>query len=144
MYMLVATVRLFSITVITYLLDFISITSEYKCAPQFCHLFQKFAGNKDRLAQALEVQSLYIERCSCDQITLPGCLSCRERLIKFLIYIMTIEFQCVPKFHPLFQSFAGSKDRSPSAPQVLHLVFCRYDGLEESPSIEGEVQSKPV
>ena len=48
------------------------MTSEYKCAPQLCHLFHKFAGNKDKLAYAQEVQSPFMEGCSCDQLTLPG------------------------------------------------------------------------
>ena len=41
--------------------------------PQLCKLFEKIAGIKDRLAYALEVQSLFMERFLCDQLTLPGC-----------------------------------------------------------------------
>ena len=37
-----------------------SIINEYKCGPQFCNLFKKFAGNKDRLAYALEVKILFV------------------------------------------------------------------------------------
>ena len=59
--------------VITYFIEYNPIICELKCARQLCHLFHKFAGKKDRLAYELEVQSLFIEICSCDQLTLPGC-----------------------------------------------------------------------
>ena len=58
---------------ITYFIEYIFVTCEYKCAPQLCHLLQQFAGNMDILAFALEVQSLLMKRYSCDQLTLPGC-----------------------------------------------------------------------
>ena len=38
-----------------YVRECISIISEYKCAHIHCHLFQKVACNKDRLAYALEM-----------------------------------------------------------------------------------------
>ena len=47
-------------------------------------MFQKIAGNKDRLAYKLEVQSVFIERCLCDQLT-PG-----SWLLKFLGQILQV------------------------------------------------------
>ena len=54
-------------------MEYICITSEYKCAPQLCLLFHKVGGKKDILAYALEIQSLFMEGCSFDQLPLPGC-----------------------------------------------------------------------
>ena len=51
------------IKVISYVMEYISIAN----------LVQKFAGHMPRFAYELKAQSQFMERCSCDQLTLLGC-----------------------------------------------------------------------
>ena len=64
--------------VIIYVIEYISITSEHKSAPLISHLFKKLTCNEDKSAYALEVKSLFMERCSCDQLTLPVFNICHD------------------------------------------------------------------
>ena len=92
-----------------------------------------FAVNKEILAFVLEVQSLFMERCLCYQLTLPGCWCCWYRLCKFLT--TWCEFQYASQSCHVFQRFAGSKDISVFRTSGSVQIFTDFYVLNNHPEL---------